>query len=465
MFFQREAKRIINQNAKAEATAVSILDTSVKQNVDINFHRFRTEPVHVVVLNVLHCIPEVMESGMLEFFNSPHATEISTNLSTRFAPYSNTEWRPNHPHKATKDPNSLRRADHIYLELFYNLRSYWPVRSRGLSMTQNYEREYKEIAGKLDAMDAAYEAVANSHNFHKLLETILHMGNFMNGPNKQARGFRLSNLEYLSITKDDSSTMSLLHFIESTVRHGLNPEIAHFIEDMQPVIRLSDSSMEGPRQRCQEYFSLVGGVAESLSKGSLSDPKMIHPEDRCIEVISPAAAKAQKLSARLQKRLESVESRMKSSMTLYGEDYTDKEDVHTFFEKFSNFVMLYNQARDDNLRREEDKRVYEKRQQQYREREQKLKEQKEKAAEQGQTHADSILEKLKNPDSSRRRKQEPKPEPRIEPVHEPVDELGAKPKPASASTEQEETGSPFDDDTGANIGDQARRLLEEMNGV
>lgn len=447
LFVQREAKRIINAKAEAERQLVSILSNNTKQAMDINFHKYRFEPVEQVVLQVLHCKPDIItNTSMLEFFCSHHATEIGGTIQRQLLPYSNTEWDPSNPHKATKDPNELRRADHLFLELFYNLHSYWSLRSKGLLTAHTYDREYKSLVTQLDDVEAACEAATNSRNFHKLLETILLMGNYMNGPQKQANGFRLSFLQNISVTKDDSSTMTFLHFIESVIRHGLKPETANFIYELQPTMKMQDFSIENLEQACNEYVTQIQGLNNTLTKGTLSDPKKMHPEDRCVRVIRPAVEAALTLADNVQVRFKKIKDKFRDAMNLYGEDITDKDEAKQFFSRFSAFTTMYTQARNENLKREEEKRIYELRQQQYRERERRLKEQEEAASKEGYTDADSVIEQLKSLNSGQRRNKEQR------------NKTAAEPAPAATPAPAENSNNEDDDD----VVNRAQELLKAM---
>lgn len=401
LFFQKEAKKIVNAKARAEQQAVSILRDNVKQSVDINFHRFRAEPIERVVLDVLHCAPEVISNlSLLEYFTTSHATEIGVSIASKLMPYSSTPWNKADPHEAKRDPKELRRADHIFLELFFNLRHYWIVRSRGLVLSQTYDKEYQSLVQQLTAINDACEAATNSRHFHKLLEIILLTGNHLNGPAKQARGFKLSFLQNISVTKDDSSTITFLHFIEYTIRTGLAPETAQFTEDLAPAVKVSDTSIETLRMMCHDLMDQIEGMNQTLTRGILSDSSALHPEDRCASVIRPAIEKAIPLANDLRKRLSDTEQKVKAVMELYGEDYTSPDAVDSFFDRFASFVCMYKQAREDNIHREEEKRIYERRQEQHRERERRLKELEESAAKEGRTNADTVIERLKNPETS-----------------------------------------------------------------
>lgn len=73
--------------------------------------------------------------------------DVTNNLARNFQPYS-TDWtRENskQPNKPEKDPSELARADHIYLELCYNLQHYWKSRMRALLIVTTYRRDYNDL--------------------------------------------------------------------------------------------------------------------------------------------------------------------------------------------------------------------------------------------------------------------------------------------------------------------------------
>ncbi|KNC27844.1 hypothetical protein FF38_02967, partial [Lucilia cuprina] len=187
--------------------------------------------------------------------------------------------------------------------------------------------------------------------------------------------------------------------------HSLESELSNVVDSHTQEYRTLKLDQEELYSMLGELQQMTGvripveveGLQQTLSKGVLSDSDSLHPEDRCLRVIRPAVNKALPLVEDLKQQLKATESTLSSTMSLYGENFNDKEELETFFEHFSSFVLLYRQVKQYNLLQEDEQRAYERQQARYKE-EQKIKELQEIAAREGRTNADSVIEQLRNPD-------------------------------------------------------------------
>lgn len=357
LFAAKEIKRM-KQAGKEKENKISVLPRDVSQQIEINMHQLASYPVEEVVIKVMLCSDEVMDHiTILEFFNSPQATEIPVSLARSLQPYSGSN--------PEKDPNELARSDRIFLELPFNLQHYWSIRSKALLMSKTYEAEHHTLFQKLRILDSACDQVLNSKNFHQLMSVILHVGNYMNGQGKEVSGFRLGTLQRLAFTKDESNSMTFLHYVERIVRTGMTPELEDFCTDLQETAAAARMSIDHLKTDCQEYAQTIRNIQSSVDRGKLSDPSVFHPKDRCMTYILPALKEAREKATLLTDFLNATTGKLERTMQLYGEDFSDQRAVSTFFEKFASFVKEYKQAKVDNERREAENRLYEQRRKLY----------------------------------------------------------------------------------------------------
>lgn len=340
---------------------ISYLTRDLAQQFGINLHMFASLEVEQLVMKVLHCDSEVLGNlSVLEFFTSDSLMEISDSMLRNFMPYSLDFTRllrePN------KDDHELERADRLYLRLCFDLRHYWKSRSRALLLTETYQREYQEMTKKLEMISEACESVRNSEGLRNVLAVIRSVGNFMNDTSKQALGFKLDTLQRLKFMKDDSNSMTFMHYIEKIIRNTF-PEFGSFVDELNSLNFVHNISIEQVDHDCQEYEQTIVNVTNSMLKGNLSDPSTMHPEDRILEHIRLPLERARAKNSLLQTRLNKTLSGFYSLMEYFGENSDDNTSRNSFFDKFVSFIREFKKAHVENIQREEDQRAYEARKQ------------------------------------------------------------------------------------------------------
>ncbi|KAL6454864.1 BNR1 Formin BNR1 [Candida maltosa Xu316] len=347
------------------------------------------------VSKVLRCNSEIMENiSVLEFFNNETLIEFSDSLFRNLAPYSSD---PRSKKKPMKDPEELDRPDRIFLELCFNLRHYWRSRSRALLFSQTYRKDYVDLMKKLSIVDQANACLRKSESLQNVLGIIRTVGNFMNDDAKQAMGFKLDTLQRLKFMKDESNSMTFLHYIEKIIRHSF-PEYGSFVDDLSALTYIQNISIEQLETDCEEMFKSVRNITDSMEKGKLSNPRDLHPDDRILTVISMPMQSAKNKNALLQSHLKRTVSELNSLMLFFGENPKDSTARNTFFYKFVTFITEFKKVHVENIQREEEQRSYELRKKILEDRI--AKKEKEKAvvdtAEESSAVIDSLLEKLKS---------------------------------------------------------------------
>ena len=101
---------------------------------------------------------------------------------------------------------------------------------------RTFTEKVTELRPNLDAVTKASKALKSSKSFHKILEIILLLGNYMNGTGRSggALGFKLAAINKLVDTKSANNKMTLLHFIADTVEAKF-PEVIKFVEELVDV--------------------------------------------------------------------------------------------------------------------------------------------------------------------------------------------------------------------------------------
>lgn len=334
---------------------ISFLPRDLAQQFGINLHMFASISVEELMLKVLHCDKDILENiSVLEFFNSDPLNEGSDSLARKFAPYKTDFIRGKPPSKPSED---LERPDRIYLEIM-NMGHYWKLRSRALLLVLTYQKDYTDLVKKLQTVEEASQCIGASESLKNVLGIIRSLGNFMNDTSKQAMGFKIDTLLRLKFMKDDSNTMTFLHYIEKVIRNSF-PEYGSFVDELGALHHINNISVEQLESDCAEYEKGIQNVVGSLSKGNLSDSKTFHPEDRILRKISGPMETAKSKSIALQTHLKRTVDAFDTLMKYFGENPEDSGSRGSFFSKFSTFVTEFKRAHVENVQREEEQRAYE----------------------------------------------------------------------------------------------------------
>lgn len=359
-FAAREIKSLATKK-REDLDKITFLSRDVSQQFGINLHMYSQLSVEELVTKILKCERDFMDTpSVLEFLSKPEIIEVSTNLARNYSPYS-TDWdgvsKVEDAKSPEKDPAELQRADQLYLQLIYNLQPYWGSRMRALRVITSYEREYSELVTKLRKVDKAVAVIQKSTNLRNVFNVILAVGNYMNDSAKQAQGFKLSTLQRLTFIKDANNSMTFLNYVEKIVRDNY-PSFNDFLEDLQPVLDVVKISIEQLISDCKEFSQSITNVERSIDIGNLNDSSKFHPLDKVLVKVLPVLPEASKRVELLDEEVKLSIMEFESLMQRYGEDSADKFAKNSFFKKFADFINEYKRAQAQNLKAEEEERLY-----------------------------------------------------------------------------------------------------------
>lgn len=363
IFAAKEAKKMIGKRGAKEGDfeKLSVIARDLSQQIGINFHTFNDLGVQEIVAELMSVSRRVRNPVLLEFLLKDEVLEIPNSVTRQLTPYS-TRFEDGEVREPEKNVEDLERNDQIYLQTVFDLQHYWRQRTRAILMTCTFEKEYSDLVTKLTSVDAACETLKNSEMLRRIFLIILSVGNYMNDANKQATGFKLATLQRLIFTKDEKNTITFLHYVEQLVRNSF-PEVDSFIDELAPVCAIERLSVEHLQNDCRDYMQNISNIQTSLDVGALSDPKRLHPRDRIITHMHLHMDSARRKRNFLQDHLQTTLAEFSQIMRFFGEDPGDMQSQGTFFGKFVAFVKEYRKAKDENLHREEENRVYEARKQ------------------------------------------------------------------------------------------------------
>lgn len=462
IFAAKEIKKLATKK-KEDVDKVTFLARDIAQQFGINLHFYNSLSDVEVVDKILRCDKDVLENpAVLEFLLKEEIVEVSNSLGRSLEPYS-TDYKTGEISTPEKDPNELQRPDRIYLELIYNLQHYWKSRVRSLRTIAHYEKDYDDLVKKLRSLDEAVDSIKHSKHLRSVFDIILAVGNYMNDTSKQAKGFKLSSLQRLSFVKDDKNSMSFLHYVEKTIRTNY-PELLDFLTELNKCVDVAKFSIENISSDCKEYAQSIKNVQSSIDMGNLSDVSIFHPKDRVLKIITPLLPKAKKRADLLMDQSAYTFKEFDKLMRYFGEDPSDSFVRNSFISKFTNFMTEFKKAQRENLKREEELKVYEQRKKLLENANQQAKSaQKEQTDDDSETDVmDSLLEKLKasgpqrgEPSSARKRALMKK--------HILENVKKSEESPTRNGSEKEELSEAKSESEGdADVGSRARSLLQEL---
>lgn len=322
----------------------------------IYLHMYNHLSAEDLIAKILRCDKEIVENtSVLDFFTSDTFNEFSEVKYRGFLPYA--EEYGNKESKPQKPVTELTRIDKVFL-VIYNMRKYWKSRSRALLVTQTFRKDYKDLHYKLTLIDEALDAIRTSEHLRNVFGIILQVVNFMNDESKQTQGFKLDTLQRLKFLKDNSNTMTFLHYVEIIVRNKF-PLWGSFVDDLLALHSVQKLSIEQTEKDCQEFDRNISNVLTSLEKGNLSDESLFHPDDKVLNTITRPLREARTKSSNLMLTLKRITEKYDSMMVYFDENPKDAESRNAFFSKFAAFTSQFKQVHIENVQREEEERAYE----------------------------------------------------------------------------------------------------------
>ncbi|XP_063585534.1 formin-like protein isoform X3 [Penaeus indicus] len=216
-----------------------------------------------------------------------------------------------------------------------------------MSFIANFFDSVHTVTPQVHAIITASRSVRNSNKLKKVLEVILAFGNYMNSSKRgPAYGFKLSSLDTLCDTKSADKKMSVMHYIQETMRAKF-PDINNFDSELRFIEKAAQVSLEniitdvselekGMEQAKKEYErgmnmrSMEGQAASSVLKDFLSNSE---------EKLKKLKAEAKTAQAAFAEVLE-----------YYGESSRSMAP-NTFFAIFVRFTKTYKVVEQENEQR------------------------------------------------------------------------------------------------------------------
>ncbi|KAK4311569.1 hypothetical protein Pmani_016931 [Petrolisthes manimaculis] len=216
-----------------------------------------------------------------------------------------------------------------------------------MSFIANFFDNVHIITPQVHSIITASRSVKNSTKLRKLLEVILAFGNYMNSSKRgPAYGFKLSSLDTLCDTKSADKKISLLHYIQDTVRLKF-PDLNNFDTDLRFIEKAAQVSLE----------NVMTDICE-LEKG-MEQAKKEHDRHRDMRSSEGQAALAvlKEFLSNSEDKLRKVKCESKTAQSAFAEvlEYYGESSrsmaPNTFFAIFARFTKAFKTVDQENEQR------------------------------------------------------------------------------------------------------------------
>nr|XP_027210366.1 formin-like protein [Penaeus vannamei] len=216
-----------------------------------------------------------------------------------------------------------------------------------MSFIANFFDSVHTVTPQVHAIITASRSVRNSNKLKKVLEVILAFGNYMNSSKRgPAYGFKLSSLDTLCDTKSADKKMSVMHYIQETMRAKF-PDINNFDAELRFIEKAAQVSLE----------NIITDVSE-LEKG-MEQAKKEYERGRDMRSMEGQAASGvlKDFLSNSEEKLKKLKAEAKTAQAAFAEvlEYYGESSrsmaPNTFFAIFVRFTKTYKMVEQENEQR------------------------------------------------------------------------------------------------------------------
>lgn len=238
------------------------------------------------------------------------------------------------------DIGKLAKADQYFSEIMTISRL--SQRLECILYRRRLEMDMEEVRPELEMLRSAGSELRTSLRFKKVLQTVLAIGNALNGSTFRggARGFQLDALMKLKETKTanaDPSCPTLLHYLARVLLRS-DPSLVLFIEDLPH----AESAARVSVQTVIASANSIYAGLEQLKNEIIVQRKSSTPGDKFVQVMEPFVKLVGGTVVQLKEDAASVDMELKSLLAYYGEVPDGNEGLKP--EDFFGLVMSFSSA-------------------------------------------------------------------------------------------------------------------------
>ncbi|OQR81867.1 formin-homology 2 domain-containing protein, partial [Thraustotheca clavata] len=285
---------------KKESNTVLLLDSKTQQNVGIAIARYKLSAAEV-------------KHALLTLDTNVITSDHITSLITLAPTLEEQDVLKNYDGPA----DVLGSVEKFFLEMLTIPR--YTQRIKCFKFFMQFEHRVLDIQAQIDTLSAATDQVAESTRLKKILETVLAIGNYMNGGTARggAYGFKLETLAKLHTIRSVDPKVTLMNFL---ARHleKTQPDLIAFVGEVPHIVeakRMSLDQVKADITGCTSELAMLQGQVLA----SKNDPSPF-PEDRFYEVMAPFAKEAAEIVDEMTRDFQALDSSFSELVSSFGED-------------------------------------------------------------------------------------------------------------------------------------------------
>ncbi|KAL7644452.1 UNVERIFIED_CONTAM: hypothetical protein RMT77_005284 [Armadillidium vulgare] len=216
-----------------------------------------------------------------------------------------------------------------------------------MSFMANFFENIQTVTPQVHSIITASRSVKSSNKLRKLLEIILAFGNYMNSSKRgPAYGFKLSSLDNLCDTKSADKRLSLLHYIQDTVRTKF-PDLNNFDLELRFTEKAAQVSLENILTDLSELEKGMDQTRREFSHAR----DMRSPEGQAaVTVLREFLSKSEDKLKKLKSEVKTAQEAFAEVLDYFGENARSMAP-NTFFAIFARFIKAYKMAEQENEQR------------------------------------------------------------------------------------------------------------------
>ncbi|EQC42260.1 hypothetical protein SDRG_01094, partial [Saprolegnia diclina VS20] len=318
-----------NFKKKKESSTVLLLDSKTQQNVGIAIARYKLTPSEV-------------KAALLALNTSVLTSDHVTSLITLAPTLEEQDILKNYDGPL----EVLGAVEKFFLEMLTIPR--YTQRIKCFKFYMQFEHRVLDIQAQIDTLSAATDQVADSTRLTKILETVLAIGNYMNGGTARggAYGFKLEALGKLHTIRSVDPKVTLMNFL---ARHleATQPDLIAFAGEVPHIVeakRMSLDQVKADITGCTSELAMLQGQVQA-SKANTD------PADKFYEIMAPFVKEAAEIVDEMSRDFQALEGAFSELVASFGED-PRKFGAMEFFSVLDDFRTELKKAYRQNQSKE-----------------------------------------------------------------------------------------------------------------
>ncbi|CAK4130139.1 unnamed protein product [Aphanomyces euteiches] len=306
---------------KKENTAVLLLDSKTQQNVGIAITRFKLTPQEV-------------KAGILALDPSIVGVDHLSSLIALAPTLEEQDILKNYDGPV----EVLGAVEKFFLEMLTIPR--YTQRIKCFRFSLQFEHRILETQAQMDTLSSATDQIADSKKFRAILETVLAIGNYMNGGTARggAYGFKIDALAKLHTIRGVDPKVTLMHYLARHLEEH-QPELISFVSEVPHIPeakRLSLDQIKADINMCNTELAMLQGQVQASKNET-------NPEDMFYTKMAPFAREAAEVMDEVTREYAQIETSFTELVSAFGED-ARKFGAMDFFSVLDEFTTELKKA-------------------------------------------------------------------------------------------------------------------------